>query len=58
MPTRPQRYEPDPGPTLAVELVRDHRLARVRLSARIAPVPPGTLASDVARNIAWGGAAQ
>ena len=58
VPTRPQRYEPDPGPTLAVELVRDHRLARVRLSARIAPVPPGTLASEVARNIAWGGAAQ
>ena len=54
VPTRPQRYEPDPGPTLAVELVRDDRLARVRLTARIAPVPPATLASEVAPDIAWG----
>ena len=56
--TRRQRFEPDPGPTLAVGLVRDDRLSRVRMSARLAPVPSGTRAAEVARRIAWGGVRQ
>ena len=56
--TRRQRYEPDPGPTLAVELARDVRLDRAQLTARMAPVPPRTQAADVAAAIGWEPAAR
>ncbi len=48
------RFEPDPGPTLAVGLARRDRLARASLVARLAPVPRGADPLATARRIAGG----
>ena len=45
--TSPQRYEPRPGPTLALRLVRAARFRRRTLTVRIAP------ARDAARPRRW-----
>ena len=46
--TTPQRYEPRPGPTLALRLVRAARFRRRALTARIAPVRDADEAARVA----------
>jgi hypothetical protein len=46
--TSPQRYEPRPGPTLALRLVRAARFGRRTLTARIAPARDADEAARVA----------
>jgi hypothetical protein len=46
--TTPERYEPRPGPTLALRLVRAERFRRRTLTARIAPAGDATEAARVA----------
>jgi hypothetical protein len=46
--TTPQRYEPRPGPTLALRLVRATRFRRRTLTARIAPARDAAEAGRVA----------
>ncbi|HEX6696330.1 MAG TPA: hypothetical protein VF080_06025 [Solirubrobacteraceae bacterium] len=46
--TSPQRYEPRPGPTLALRLVRAARFGRRALTARIAPARDADEAARIA----------
>jgi hypothetical protein len=46
--TTPQRYEPRPGPTLALRLARTERFRRRMLTARIAPARDAAEATRVA----------
>lgn len=46
--TTPQRYEPRPGPTLALRLVRAARFRRRTLTARVAPAADAAEAAHVA----------
>ena len=46
--TSPQRYEPRPGPTLALRLVRAERFRRRTLTARVAPARDAAEAARVA----------
>ena len=48
IPTSPQRYEPRPGPTLALRLVRAARFRRRALTARIAPARDAEEAARIA----------
>jgi hypothetical protein len=52
--TAPQRYEPRPGPTLALRLVRAARFRRRTLTARIAPARDGAEAARVAAGLSGG----
>jgi hypothetical protein len=46
--TTPQRYEPRPGPTLALRLVRAARFRRRTLTARVASAADAAEAAHVA----------